>query len=129
MNSNLSVLVGDFGLARDIYSSEYYCTGKGARLPAKWMPPETLTDGISNEKTDVVRDLHYKLNAHIHCTYATLLYLLLVLAEDIHTLIQKSLFMYLISKHYLFPSSLLPVVIWCHMLGGVQSGSHSISWY
>ena len=24
--------------------------GKGARLPVKWMPPETLTDGISTEK-------------------------------------------------------------------------------
>ena len=68
-----------------------------AQTPAKWMPPETLTDGISNEKTDVVRDiydaLHYNLDAHIHCIYATLLYLLLVLAEDIHTVIQKSLFL------------------------------------
>ena len=46
--------VGDFGLARDVYSADYYRAGKGARLPVKWMPPETLTDRISNEKTDVV---------------------------------------------------------------------------
>ena len=52
------MLVGDFGLARDVYCMDYYRARKGARLPVKWMPPETLTDGISNEKTDVVRDIH-----------------------------------------------------------------------
>ena len=41
-------------MARDVYSADYYRAGKGARLPVKWMPPETLTDGISNEKTDMV---------------------------------------------------------------------------
>ncbi len=46
--------VGDFGLARDVYSSDYYRANQGARIPVKWMPPETLTDAISNEKTDVV---------------------------------------------------------------------------
>ena len=55
VDSQLSVLVGDFGLARDIYVNEYYRAGKGAKLPVKWMPPETLHDGISNEKTDVVQ--------------------------------------------------------------------------
>ena len=54
LNSEMSVLVGDFGLARDIYASAYYRAGEGAKLPVKWMPPETLHDGISNEKTDVV---------------------------------------------------------------------------
>ena len=49
------VKVGDFGLARDIYSSDYYRANAGARLPVKWMAPETLHDAISNEKTDVVR--------------------------------------------------------------------------
>ena len=54
LDNHLTVLVGDFGLARDIYSADYYRAGRGARLPVKWMPPETLTDGISTEKTDVV---------------------------------------------------------------------------
>ena len=54
LDSNLSVLVGDFGLAKDVYCTDYYRTGRGARLPVKWMPPEALTDGISTEKTDVV---------------------------------------------------------------------------
>ena len=48
------MLVVDFGLAKDVYNSEYYRSGKNARLPVKWMLPETLNDGISNEKTDVV---------------------------------------------------------------------------
>ena len=54
LDGHLNVLVGDFGLARDVYSADYYRAGRGARLPVKWMPPETLTDRISNEKTDVV---------------------------------------------------------------------------
>ena len=54
MDSSLLIKVGDFGLARDIYSSEYYRGSKEARLPVKWMAPEGLLDGISNEKTDVV---------------------------------------------------------------------------
>ena len=47
-------MVGDFGLARDIYTTEYYRNKSNTRLPVKWMSPETLNDGISNEKTDVV---------------------------------------------------------------------------
>ena len=54
VDKDLKVKVGDFGLARDIYSEDYYRARRGAKLPVKWMPPETLRDGISNEKTDVV---------------------------------------------------------------------------
>ena len=54
VNKEGAVLVGDFGLARDVYSTDYYRSSAGGRLPVKWMPPETLNDGISNEKTDVV---------------------------------------------------------------------------
>ena len=55
VNAEGVVLVGDFGLARDVYGAEYYRSSASSRLPVKWMPPETLNDGISNEKTDVVR--------------------------------------------------------------------------
>jgi len=51
---DLSIKVGDFGLARDVYSADYYRVQRRCKLPVKWMPPETLHDGISNEKTDVV---------------------------------------------------------------------------
>ena len=59
VDAKLSIKVGDFGLARDLYSSDYYRANKNAKLPVKWMPPETLHDGISNEKTDVVRQMIY----------------------------------------------------------------------
>ena len=58
VDSKLNIKVGDFGLARDVYSNDYYRANKKAKLPVKWMPPETLHDGISNEKTDVVRYTH-----------------------------------------------------------------------
>ena len=53
------MLVGDFGLARDVYCTDYYRAGREAPLPVKWMPPEALTDGISTEKTDVVHNDFY----------------------------------------------------------------------
>ena len=57
VDTELVVKVGDFGLARDIYSSDYYRANQGAKIPVKWMAPETLYDAISNEKTDVVSEL------------------------------------------------------------------------
>ena len=48
--------MGDFGLARDVYTKDYYriSASAEAKIPVKWMAPEALLDGISNEKTDVV---------------------------------------------------------------------------
>ena len=66
VDKDLKVKVGDFGLARDIYSEDYYRARRGAKLPVKWMPPETLRDGISNEKTDVV-SCTMKLATGIEC--------------------------------------------------------------
>ena len=55
VSDDLVVKVGDFGLAKDVYSSDYYrASGKDARLPVKWMAPECFNDKISSEKTDVV---------------------------------------------------------------------------
>lgn len=48
--------MGDFGLARDIYSDDYYRADRKSKLPIKWMSPEAIHDAISNEKTDVVSD-------------------------------------------------------------------------
>jgi len=50
----LNVRVADFGLTRDIYSTECYRIEKRATLPVKWMALESLLDGYFNEKTDVV---------------------------------------------------------------------------
>ena len=48
--------VGDFGLAEDVYTTGYFRQGKddAVKLPFKWMAPESLRDGLFNEKSDVV---------------------------------------------------------------------------
>ncbi|XP_018396574.1 PREDICTED: ALK tyrosine kinase receptor [Cyphomyrmex costatus] len=48
-----TVKIADFGMARDIYRSDYYKKGGKAMLPIKWMPPESFLDGIFTTKTDV----------------------------------------------------------------------------
>ena len=51
------IKVADFGLSEDIYTSRYYQQEKSdtpAKLPARWMPPESIADGIFTEKSDVV---------------------------------------------------------------------------
>ena len=59
MNSDLRVLVSDFGLSRDVYYSDYYRLTHSARLPIKWMAPESLRDRIYNESTDIVSVFTY----------------------------------------------------------------------
>ena len=47
--------VADFGLAEDVYTTGYFRENDGGvKLPFKWMAPESLTDGVFTEKTDVV---------------------------------------------------------------------------
>ncbi|XP_019886426.2 ALK tyrosine kinase receptor isoform X2 [Ooceraea biroi] len=48
-----TVKIADFGMARDIYRSDYYKKDGKAMLPVKWMPPESFLDGIFTSKTDV----------------------------------------------------------------------------
>ena len=60
MDEELHVVVADFGLSRDVYDSHYYSSSdKQAKLPIKWMAPESLEKNVYNTKTDVVRQLHY----------------------------------------------------------------------
>ena len=54
MDEQLHIKVADFGLARDVYTTDYYRQRNNGKIPAKWMAPEALNDKISNEKTDVV---------------------------------------------------------------------------
>ena len=48
--------MADFGLSENVYTSGYYRQDKNnkARLPFKWMAPESLEDGVFSEKSDVV---------------------------------------------------------------------------
>jgi serine/threonine protein kinase len=47
------VRVGDFGLARDVYSHLYYRADKFSQIPVKWSAPEVLKDGLCTEYSDV----------------------------------------------------------------------------
>ena len=55
----MTIKVGDFGLARQLYSKDYYKLQHRAKVPIKWMPLESIHDGIFNEKTDVVCLIQY----------------------------------------------------------------------
>ena len=54
VDEKMTIRVADFGLTKDIYSTEYYRAEKRAILPVKWMSPESLLDGYFDEKSDVV---------------------------------------------------------------------------
>ena len=55
VDEKLSIKVADFGLARDIYTTEYYRMNQHTIIPVKWMALEALLDGYFDEKTDMVR--------------------------------------------------------------------------
>ena len=51
------IKITDFGLSEDIFLRNYYREGGDgeiAKLPFKWMAPESLNDGHFSEKSDVV---------------------------------------------------------------------------
>ncbi|KAM4694286.1 proto-oncogene tyrosine-protein kinase ROS [Discoglossus pictus] len=52
-NPGRTVKIGDFGLARDVYKNDYYRKQGEGLLPVRWMPPESLIDGIFSIRTDV----------------------------------------------------------------------------
>ena len=57
IDGDMSVKVADFGLSRDIYSKEYYCSDNKKKLPIKWMAPESIEKGNYNVKSDVVSSI------------------------------------------------------------------------
>ena len=65
----LHIKVADFGLARDVYMTDYYRQKTAGKIPAKWMAPEALHDRISNEKTDVVSLLLQYMLTMLYCLY------------------------------------------------------------
>ncbi|EFA02828.2 insulin-like receptor isoform X1 [Tribolium castaneum] len=48
-----TVKIGDFGMARDIYETDYYRKGTAGLLPIRWMAPESLADGVFTTDSDV----------------------------------------------------------------------------
>ncbi|XP_072284783.1 insulin receptor-related protein [Pyxicephalus adspersus] len=53
VSENLTVKIGDFGMTRDIYETDYYRKGGKSLLPVRWMSPESLKDGIFTPCSDV----------------------------------------------------------------------------
>ncbi|XP_015788259.2 LOW QUALITY PROTEIN: insulin-like peptide receptor [Tetranychus urticae] len=50
---DLTVKIGDFGMTRDIYETDYYRKDGQGLLPIRWMSPESIRDGIFNYTSDV----------------------------------------------------------------------------
>ncbi|XP_075929150.1 insulin-like growth factor 1 receptor isoform X2 [Petromyzon marinus] len=48
-----TVKIGDFGMTRDIYETDYYRKGGKGLLPVRWMAPESLKDGVFTTHSDV----------------------------------------------------------------------------
>ena len=53
VSDHLTVKISDFGLSRDIYSSDYYRVNTKSLLPIRWMPPESILYGKFTTKSDV----------------------------------------------------------------------------
>jgi len=66
VDENHSIRVADFGLTKDIYTTEYYRGDKQDTLPVKWMALESIEDFYFDEKTDVVSVLLY-IHHYIDC--------------------------------------------------------------
>ncbi|XP_065910255.1 uncharacterized protein [Dysidea avara] len=54
VDADLTVKVSDFGLSRDIYENDYYLLTHDAKVPVKWMAPESIYDKIYTHQSDVV---------------------------------------------------------------------------
>lgn len=50
---DLTIKIGDFGMTRDIYETDYYRNGSKGLLPIRWMSPESLADGVFTSQSDV----------------------------------------------------------------------------
>lgn len=48
-----TVKIGDFGMTRDIYQSDYYRKESRGLMPVRWMAPESLVDGVFTSDSDV----------------------------------------------------------------------------
>ncbi|KAF6081488.1 insulin receptor [Phyllostomus discolor] len=50
---DFTVKIGDFGMTRDIYETDYYRKGGKGLLPVRWMSPESLKDGVFTTSSDM----------------------------------------------------------------------------
>lgn len=48
-----TVKIGDFGMTRDIYVTDYYRKETRGLMPVRWMAPESLADGVFTSQSDI----------------------------------------------------------------------------
>ncbi|XP_013187837.1 tyrosine-protein kinase transmembrane receptor Ror [Amyelois transitella] len=53
VSDDFVVKISDFGLSRDIYSSDYYRVQSKSLLPVRWMPPESILYGKFTTESDI----------------------------------------------------------------------------
>ncbi|XP_015912635.1 insulin-like peptide receptor isoform X2 [Parasteatoda tepidariorum] len=53
VSDDLTCKIGDFGMTRDIYETDYYRKGGKGLLPVRWMAPECLKDGLFSSQSDI----------------------------------------------------------------------------
>lgn len=53
VSADRTVKIGDFGMTRDIYETDYYRKETRGLLPVRWMAPESLADGVFSAESDV----------------------------------------------------------------------------
>ncbi|XP_048418964.1 NT-3 growth factor receptor-like [Stegostoma tigrinum] len=53
VGGNVQVKIGDFGMSRDVYSTDYYRVGGHTMLPIRWMPPESIMYRKFTTESDV----------------------------------------------------------------------------
>ena len=84
IDSQFVIKITDFGLSEDIFLRNYFregLTGDGAKLPVKWMAPESLSDGHFSEKSDVVCEIGYiRLT---HCTYRVYYFTVVIWCDNV----------------------------------------------
>ena len=53
VNVNKTVKIGDFGMTRLVYETNYYRFSRRAYLPVRWMSPESLIEGVYTSMSDI----------------------------------------------------------------------------
>ncbi|XP_061428424.1 BDNF/NT-3 growth factors receptor-like isoform X1 [Lethenteron reissneri] len=53
VGENMLVKIGDFGMSRDVYSTDYYRVGGHTMLPIRWLPPESIMYRRFTAESDV----------------------------------------------------------------------------
>nr|XP_018897134.1 PREDICTED: insulin receptor-like [Bemisia tabaci] len=103
---DMTVKIGDFGMTRDVYETDYYKKGDKGLLPIRWMAPESLGDGIFTSSSD-------------SWSYGVVLWEIATLAEQPYQgLANEQVLQYVLSKQILdtptdFPEALKPLMNQC----------------